>query len=310
MTPIPRSVLPCLMSLLAIAGIVRADVKVVMWSAPWCAPCKQMQPIVERLQAEGYPIEVRNYDSSRPVAHWQGVNQIPACVVFRDGEIEMILQGVVPEADLRALFTPLPCDPADAAQSLPLPGPVGIEDLPEAAPPTPRPDPPRGPSDRKQEKTASDKRSDVVIIYEAPQGTQAQATPQKQHVAGDGSRDAAAIVGGVAKTAAAVTMPLWAPYIGGGLAAGAILALATSLVRRRVGTQVVDIQKTTVESPPLIRKANITYRNPPIDDGLTRMRLAMKDVSDYYPAARSWVKLIEQAYTLRLSGEATNGESQ
>lgn len=51
----------------------------------------------------------------------------------------------------------------------------------------------------------------------------------------------------------------------------------------------------------------VVYASPSVGDNLPRMRRAMKQVSDYYPAGRVWVKLFEEAYTLILSGEKTNG---
>lgn len=60
--------------------------------------------------------------------------------------------------------------------------------------------------------------------------------------------------------------------------------------------QVAELQTQLAEQP-------VQYRQAPDEQGLRRMRMAMKSVSDAYPSARQWVQMMENAYTLTLSGE-------
>lgn len=52
--------------------------------------------------------------------------------------------------------------------------------------------------------------------------------------------------------------------------------------------------------------ASVNYIAPAPDDGLGRMRRAMKAVAETYPAVRPWVKMIESAFVLQTSGETTH----
>lgn len=52
---------------------------------------------------------------------------------------------------------------------------------------------------------------------------------------------------------------------------------------------------------------NIYYLNPPADDGLHRMRQVMKEVGEVYPPARHWIRVFEDTYKVKLSGEQRHG---
>lgn len=68
--------------------------------------------------------------------------------------------------------------------------------------------------------------------------------------------------------------------------------------------ELAGARATIAELRKKLEAAPVRYLNPRPDDGLARMRQAMKVTSDTYPGARQWVQMIEKVYTLLLSGEA------
>ena len=69
--------------------------------APWCGPCRAMEPAVEAL-ARDFKVCKVNVDKNQPLAARYDVSSIPAFLVFRGGKIAARHVGVTPEATLRA----------------------------------------------------------------------------------------------------------------------------------------------------------------------------------------------------------------
>jgi thioredoxin 2 len=89
----------------------RASVPVVVdfW-APWCAPCRMVQPVLERLAAEYAGrlkvVEVNVDEQPRLAQQWQAMS-IPLLVVLRDGaELDRIV-GALPPAELERRLQPV-----------------------------------------------------------------------------------------------------------------------------------------------------------------------------------------------------------
>ena len=59
--------------------------------APWCGPCRVMEPIIEELSMEIDPAKLKigkcNVDESGPVAMEYQVMSIPTFIVYKNGEI-------------------------------------------------------------------------------------------------------------------------------------------------------------------------------------------------------------------------------
>jgi thioredoxin 1 len=72
--------------------------------APWCPPCRMMNPVVVALAAEFKVCKV-NIDSNPPLAAKYGVNAVPTLILFRDGRPVRRFEGVTTEAQLRAALT-------------------------------------------------------------------------------------------------------------------------------------------------------------------------------------------------------------
>lgn len=89
---------------------VRASVPALVdfW-APWCAPCRMVSPLVERIGRENagrLKVVKLDVDTAPSIAERFGVSGIPLLVLFRDGaEIDRLV-GAHPIAGLREWLEP------------------------------------------------------------------------------------------------------------------------------------------------------------------------------------------------------------
>jgi len=86
--------------------VLRADVPVIVdfW-APWCAPCRQVSPIVEQIAAmrEGsYKVVKINIDEEPALAQQFEVQSIPMIGLFRNGRLERASLGLKARQQLEA----------------------------------------------------------------------------------------------------------------------------------------------------------------------------------------------------------------
>jgi putative thioredoxin len=91
--------------------------------APWCGPCKQLAPVLEKVvqQAGGKVKLVKmNTDEHPAVAGQLGLKSLPSVIAFVDGQPVDGFLGVQPEGQIRAFIERLtkPMDAADAAAML------------------------------------------------------------------------------------------------------------------------------------------------------------------------------------------------
>lgn len=90
--------------------VVEASAKVptlVDFWAPWCGPCKQLMPILDRLVEEyggRFRLAKVNTDEQQELAQQLGIRSLPTVVLFKDRTSVDHFVGVVPEAQIRAML--------------------------------------------------------------------------------------------------------------------------------------------------------------------------------------------------------------
>jgi putative thioredoxin len=75
--------------------------------APWCGPCKQLMPILDRLAAEyggSFKLAKVNTDEQQELAQKVGIRSLPTVVLFKDRTAVDHFVGIVPESQIRALL--------------------------------------------------------------------------------------------------------------------------------------------------------------------------------------------------------------
>jgi putative thioredoxin len=85
---------------------LRAPVLVDFW-APWCEPCKQLTPVLERaVKASGGKVKLvkMNIDEHPEIAGQLGIKSIPAVVAFLRGRPADGFVGALPENQLRGFI--------------------------------------------------------------------------------------------------------------------------------------------------------------------------------------------------------------
>lgn len=81
-------------------GVVLVD-----FHADWCGPCKQLEPIVERIAAgTDATVAKVDIDASQGLAAQYAVRSVPTLLLFADGEQVEQLVGVQQEQQLRSLI--------------------------------------------------------------------------------------------------------------------------------------------------------------------------------------------------------------
>jgi thiol-disulfide isomerase/thioredoxin len=88
------------------------DTVLLDFRADWCGPCRQMDPVVGSVLAEGYPVRRVNVDQERELANRFGVQGIPCFVMLVNGrEVDRVV-GATDRSRLEAMFTRNGVEPA------------------------------------------------------------------------------------------------------------------------------------------------------------------------------------------------------
>jgi putative thioredoxin len=85
--------------------------------APWCAPCRALAPILDRLADEyagRFTLAKLNTEDEPELAARYGVRGIPNCKLFIEGEVADEFTGALPESALRAFLARALPSPAAA----------------------------------------------------------------------------------------------------------------------------------------------------------------------------------------------------
>lgn len=98
------------------------------FTATWCGPCQQMNPVVSRLKRQGYPVRKVDVDRERHLAEQFNVTKMPTFILVVDGKERMRTVGMQSEGQLRRMLGQIPRDPKPSVTRNPDPRTIAAAD--------------------------------------------------------------------------------------------------------------------------------------------------------------------------------------
>ncbi len=86
--------------------VIESDIPVLVdfW-AEWCAPCRMIAPVIEKIAEENtgkLRVAKLNVDENQNIAAGMGVMSIPTLILFKDGEAVSRMVGFASKEQLQA----------------------------------------------------------------------------------------------------------------------------------------------------------------------------------------------------------------
>jgi thioredoxin 1 len=74
--------------------------EILYFSAPWCMPCKNFKPIMERV-GQQHPVKFINVDENPSLAAQYNIRSVPTLVFLKDGQEADKSIGVLTESQVK-----------------------------------------------------------------------------------------------------------------------------------------------------------------------------------------------------------------
>lgn len=103
--------LVCFLLVASVVVAVEPRGMVYDFGASWCGPCRQMLPVVEKLEHEGLPIRTVDIDQDKDLANQFRIDRVPTFVLVVDGQEVDRVTGGMTESDLRRMVARIPKTP-------------------------------------------------------------------------------------------------------------------------------------------------------------------------------------------------------
>lgn len=78
--------------------------------APWCMPCRMLEPIIEKLAEENrgkLKVCRLNTDENQNIAAQYGIQGVPTLIVFKEGQEVGRTVGVMPKQKIQEKLNPI-----------------------------------------------------------------------------------------------------------------------------------------------------------------------------------------------------------
>lgn len=76
----------------------------VKFGAPWCGPCRTIEPVLEAMAEDGFKVYDVNTDENQELAARFGIRSVPTLIIFENGKQIETLIGVQPRTKLEELL--------------------------------------------------------------------------------------------------------------------------------------------------------------------------------------------------------------
>lgn len=99
--------------------------------APWCGPCKQLGPVLEKLAVDyngAFVLAKVDVDAQPQLAGYFGIRSVPTVMLVKDGQIVDGFPGALPEGQLRQFLAQHGIEPAAAAETAAPASPLSLDE--------------------------------------------------------------------------------------------------------------------------------------------------------------------------------------